>query len=356
TFPSAEEAAKTLARIRAGEDFLAIAKERGITEQDATLGEVTRNTLPDPALAEAAFALKQGEVSEPVQGRLATVLVRVTQITPGTQKTFEEVRDDVESKVKLDKAKDEILSLHDKVEDARAGGASFDEIARDLKLALNVAAAVDSSGLDKDGKPVTPAIPAPVLEAAFQSDEGVENDAVPTATEGFVWYEVRQVTPSAVRPLSEVRDNVVAEWKKRELRKLVLDNARALSERAAKGESFDNLALEAAAEIKNATGLKRNAKDEAFDAAALSALFGTTDKAVGFAPRGDGASAVIFEAGTLQTPAFDGNSEQAKEVRANLARSQANDMFAMYMTNLQNTLGVEINAALWAQISGAGGG
>lgn len=356
TFPSADEAAKALARIRAGEDFLAIAKERGVSEQDATLGEVTRNTLPDPALAEAAFALAEGAVSEPVKGRLATVLVRAAKITPGSQKTFEEVRLDVEQKVKLDKAKDEILGLHDKVEDARAGGASFEEIARDLKLTLNTVPAVDAKGLAKDGKPASPAVPAPVLEAAFQSDEGVENDAVPTPTEGFAWYEVREVIPSALRPLAEVRADVVAEWKKRELRKLALDNARALSERAGKGESFDNLAKEAGAEIKSATGLKRNAKDENFDAAALSALFSATDRAVGFAPRADGQSAMIFEAGPLQAPAFDAASEQAKEVRANLARSQANDMFAMYLTNLQDKLGVEINTALWAQISGAGGG
>jgi peptidyl-prolyl cis-trans isomerase D len=355
TFPSADEAGKALTRIRAGEDFLAIAKERGVTEQDATLGEVTLNALPDPALAQAAFALAEGAVSEPVQGRLAIALLRVTKITPGTQKTLEEVRADVEQKLKLDKAKDEILSLHDKVEDARAGGASFDEIANDLKLKLTVVPAVDAKGLGKDGLPLSPAIAAPVLQAAFESDEGVENDAVATPTEGFAWYEVREVIPSAVRPLDEVRSDVVAAWKKRELRKLALDNGRALSDRAAKGETFDALATEALAEIKSATGLKRSAKDENFDGPALSALFGTADKAVGFAPRADGTSAIIFEAGPLQTPAFDAQSDQAKAVRSELARAQANDLFAMYMANLQLKLGVNVNAALWAQISGAGG-
>jgi peptidyl-prolyl cis-trans isomerase D len=355
TFPSADEATKALARIRAGEDFLAIAKERGVTEQDATLGEVTRNTLPDPALAEAAFALAEGAVSEPVQGRLAIALVRVTKIVPGTQQTLDEVRADVEQKLKLDKAKDEILVLHDKVEDARAGGASFDEIANDLKLTLTTIPAVDAKGLGKDGKPLTPAIAAPVLQAAFESDEGVENDAVATPTEGFAWFEVREVIPSAVRPLDEVRADAVAAWKKRELRKLALDNARALSERAAKGESFDALATESTAEIKTVSGLKRSAKDETFDGPALSALFGTADKAAGFAPRSDGASAIIFEAGTLQSPAFDGTSEQAKAIRAELARAQANDLFAMYMANLQLKLGVNVNAALWAQMSGNGG-
>ena len=355
TFPSLDEAAKAVARIRAGEDFLAIAKERGVTEQDATLGEVTRNTLPDPALADAAFALAEGAVSEPVQGRLAIALVRAIKITPGTQQTLDEVRADVDQKLKLDKAKDEILTIHDKVEDARAGGASFDEIANDLKLKLTVVPAIDAKGLGKNGAAVSPAIAAPVLQAAFESDEGVENDAVATPTEGFAWYEVREVIPSAVRPLSEVRTDVVNAWKKRELRKLALDNARALSERAAKGESFDTLATEAVAEVKSVSSLKRSAKDENFDGPALSALFGTSDKAVGFAPRADGASAIIFEAGTLQTPAFDAQSEEAKAVRAELARSQANDLFAMYMANLQLKLGVNVNAALWAQISGAGG-
>ena len=37
------------------------------------------------------------------------------------------------------------------------------------------------------------------------SDVGVENDALQEG-DAYVWYEVREVTPSALRPFEEVKD------------------------------------------------------------------------------------------------------------------------------------------------------
>ena len=44
------------------------------------------------SLAEAAFALAANTVSDPVQGELSIVLLRVTKITPAMQKTLTEVK------------------------------------------------------------------------------------------------------------------------------------------------------------------------------------------------------------------------------------------------------------------------
>ena len=353
-FPTEADAAAAAEKIKKGADFLAIAKERGFSEKDVTLGEVTRNTLPDEALASAAFGLKLNEVSAPVKGRLAVLLVRVTQITPGEQKALDAVKDDVEAKLKLDKAKDEILNIHDKVEEARAGGATFEEIAKEQNLQLLVIPAVDANGNGKDGKPTSPGLPAPVLQAVFESDVGVENDPVATPTDGFAWYDVREVTPSAVKALAEVKGAVIAAWQGNELRQSVLAAAKALAERGAKGETLEQLA--ASAKIETATGLTRDGAKDAFDAQALSALFSTAEKAIGFAPRSDGISAMVFEAGALSAPAYDPKSKEVADIRQALARSLSNDVFAMYLGNLQTAIGVNLNQALWSQANGAGNG
>ena len=42
-------------------------------------------------MADAAFALKSGEVSAPVKGRFSTVLLQAGKIEPGSQKSYEDV-------------------------------------------------------------------------------------------------------------------------------------------------------------------------------------------------------------------------------------------------------------------------
>ncbi len=72
-------------------------------------------------------------------------------------------------------------------------------------IPFTLAPAVSAAGKDKDGKDVDLPAKAELLKAAFASDVGIENDAL-TLQDGYVWYEVREVTPSALRPLADVKD------------------------------------------------------------------------------------------------------------------------------------------------------
>ena len=90
-FPNIEEARAAAERIAKGTTFAALAAERGLKEADIDLGTVTQSAMVDRAVADAAFALKEGEVSAPVEGRFGVVLVQVAKIEPSTTKPFEEV-------------------------------------------------------------------------------------------------------------------------------------------------------------------------------------------------------------------------------------------------------------------------
>src|SRR5262249_20170899 len=79
-FPSVEAAQAAADRVAQGTSFADVAKELGKSEKDIDLGTVTKAGMIDRAVAEAAFALKEGEVSAPIKGRFGTVLVRVLAI------------------------------------------------------------------------------------------------------------------------------------------------------------------------------------------------------------------------------------------------------------------------------------
>src|SRR5262249_448036 len=68
-FPNMDAARAASERIMQGTSFADIAKERGLSEKDIDLGTLTKPGIIDRAVADAAFALKEGETSAPVQGR-----------------------------------------------------------------------------------------------------------------------------------------------------------------------------------------------------------------------------------------------------------------------------------------------
>ncbi|HEX9751896.1 MAG TPA: SurA N-terminal domain-containing protein, partial [Methyloceanibacter sp.] len=98
-FPDLAAANAAYQKIQSGTDFVALAKEQGVSESDIDLGNVSRAELADPIIADTAFSLEVNKVSEPVTGKLGSVvLLRVTAIEPGKTPTFEEAKADLEKK------------------------------------------------------------------------------------------------------------------------------------------------------------------------------------------------------------------------------------------------------------------
>jgi parvulin-like peptidyl-prolyl isomerase len=93
---SAEEAIREIAkRIVSGEDFSALASECSDSpEQDGDLGTFGRGRMV-PAFEQAAFALKEGEVSEPVRTEFGLHLIKLHARNEPKTAPFEEVKEQV---------------------------------------------------------------------------------------------------------------------------------------------------------------------------------------------------------------------------------------------------------------------
>ena len=353
TFPSEDDAKAALAKIKTGSKFEDIAKERGLSGTDLNLGEVTRKSLPDQLISDAAFKLALNEVSQPVKGKLATALLRVTAIVPGAQKTFDEVREEISKAVKLDRARDEVLAVHDQIEDGRAGGQTISEVARGLSLTIVETPDIDSRGNDENDIAFTGiSSMADIVRAAFDSDVGVENDPLTTGGDGFTWYEVRDVKSATTKPLADVRSDAMDAWKARQLRTSVLERVQALKKRADGGESLAALAKEAGVQIKKQNGLQRNEASEEFGSPAVNALFAASEDGFAIAIEGDGKGARLMKSTPVFATPFDSNSDEAKAIRQTLKTSLTNDLYAQYLAALQNKLGVTINEALFNRAAG----
>src|SRR6202158_3246646 len=122
-FPNVEEAATARSRIASGLSFDDLAKELGLPAADVDLGMVAKSEIIDPAVADAAFSLNSGDVSQPVQGKFGVALVKIGKIVPGAQPTYESVAAGLKQEIAIERSRTKVAELRDKMEDERGGGA-----------------------------------------------------------------------------------------------------------------------------------------------------------------------------------------------------------------------------------------
>ncbi len=348
TFLTEEDAKSARETILAGTSFEDVAKQRGLTEKDYRLGLVAQNEMTDQALALAAFDLEKDKVSEPIAGALATVLLRVTEIQPGQVQPFEALKAQLEKDLKTERAKEEILNIHDEVEDERAGGSTLAEISQKLNLPLIQVDGVDAAGAGIDGKPIS-SLPASqsLISSAFESDVGVENDPIETAEDGFVWYDVTAVTPQALKPFADVQDQVKALWTAEEKQKLQREAAKKLVERANSGTALEALAVESGRTIATLPPTQRSGSAGSLGRSGLEAIFSTPKGKFAFAPSLDNQTLVIVETTSVDDPAYTPGSDTAKRVSQALQNGVAEDLQNQYLVDVSEEIGVSINQQIW---------
>jgi peptidyl-prolyl cis-trans isomerase D len=352
-FQKPEDAAAAHERISKGASFDDIAKERGLKESDIDVGMVTKAGIIDPAVADAAFALKSGEVSAPVKGRFGTVLLQVGKIEPGNQKTFEEVAPQIKREIAESRAKTEIGDLRDKFEDERAAGSTLAEAAKKLGLKSRTIDAVDRSGRGPDEKPIADLPKSPdVVAAAFASDVGVDNDPLQLPSGGYLWFDVTGITPARDRTLDEVKDKVAARWRDDEIAKRLQAKANDMIGKLKAGTAMDQLATEAGLKVVTATDLQRG-KPGGFAPAKLVEVAFKTPKGVPASAAGDEETTrFVFSVTDVTDPPLDPIA--SKQLTTLLQSSYSDDIVGAYVSRLENDFGVTFNQQALNQVIGGG--
>ena len=350
-FPNPEEAAAAHERIAKGASFADLAKERGLKDSDTDVGMVTKAEVIDPAVADAAFALKADEVSTPVQGRFGTVLMQVGKIEPGNQKTYEEVAPQIKREIAENRAKTEIGNLRDKFEDERAAGATLAETAKKLGLKSRTIDAVDRSGRGPDGKPIADLPKSPdAIAAGFGSDVGVDNDPLQLPNGGYLWYDVTGITPARERTLDEVKDQVETRWRDDEIAKRLQAKTDDMLGKFKAGTTLAQLATESGLKVVTAADLQRGKPGGFAPAKLVDAAFKTI-KGVPASAEGDQVTArFVFRVTDVVDATLDPIASKA--IATSLQNSYTDDIIGAYVTRLENDFGVTLNQQALTQVFG----
>ncbi|GIQ72651.1 peptidylprolyl isomerase [Bradyrhizobium sp. RD5-C2] len=352
-FPDAGEAQAARARITSGASFDDIAKERKLNPADVNLGLVAKSAILDPAVGDAAFSLPAGEVSQPVQGRFGVALVKVGKIEPGVTPSYESLAQQVKNEIATERARTKVAELRDKMEDERGGGSSVLDAAQKLKLTAVTIDAIDRSGRLPNGQ-VASNIPRglDLVSQAFNSDVGVDNDPI-QFNNGYVWYDVLGITPSRERTLDEVRDQVEAKWREDQISAKLRAKATEIVQKLDSGAKLADEATAAGVKVETAANFRREATLPNVPAGVIAAAFRTAKDSDGQTSAAGGSQWVVFRVTDVTVPPVDFASNEVKQLTEALRRSLSDEQVAQYVAKIETDIGVSVNQAAFAQVTGA---
>jgi peptidyl-prolyl cis-trans isomerase C len=111
--PTEDEAKAALARVKGGEDFAKVATElsKDPGGEGGDLGWFTKDRMV-PEFSEAAFKLKEGEISDPVKTQFGWHIIKVEGIRTKTFPPFDQIKDQAARYVAQKAESEEIAQLH----------------------------------------------------------------------------------------------------------------------------------------------------------------------------------------------------------------------------------------------------
>jgi peptidyl-prolyl cis-trans isomerase D len=352
-FPNVEEAQTARSRIASGTSFDDIAKERNLGGADVDLGLVAKSGILDPAIADTAFAVPVGEISQPVQGKFGVALVKVGTVQPAIEPDYQSVATELKKEIATGRARTEVANLRDKMEDERGGGASVLEAAQKLGLTAVTIDAVDRSGAGPNGQRAG-SIPQglDVVAPAFNSDVGVDNDAIAWRS-GYVWYDVLGITPSRDHTLDEVKDQVEARWKDDQVSSRLRTKATEMVQKLTQGGTLADEATAAGVKVDTATGFKREDSPAGVPSGAVTAAFRTAKDGYGQTPGSGSNEWIVFRVTEVTVPPVDLAADDMVKVKDQLVRGMNDEQLAQYVAKLEKDVGTTVNEAGFAQVTGA---
>jgi peptidyl-prolyl cis-trans isomerase D len=342
---SEEESAKrAFTALKQGADFVVTAKDvAGRSEESTRLGNVTRRDLP-VELADAAFKLELNVPSEPVRSPLGWHILLVEKIDPGKTHTLEEVKPQLVREIAREMAIDNIVRNANKLEDTLAGGASLEEAGAQFGAKVLKVEAMDSTGRGKDGAPKQ-GIPriAKFFETAFTTAARETSLLTETGDGGMFVVRVDAIAPSALRPLDEVRVEVVAAWKRAQLDGAARTRATAIRDQVRGGASLRAIAATEKLEVKTSKPFTRVEiqPDSPVPPTLVGELFKLAKDGVEIGPSETGYAVAQVVEITPADPAAD--QAGATQLGDQLREGLINDLLSEYTEALRRQHAVSVN-------------
>lgn len=301
-----EKAQAALKRARAGESFEELAKELsddvGSNTEGGETGMFGRGVMA-PEFEQAAFALEEGQISEPVRTKFGYHIIKLKAIKPGGLKPFDEVRDEVERSYRAAEAQKLFFEQAEQ----------FSNLVYEHPDGLDVAAqALDLEPQQTDlltREQIAEEFSDKVATRAFETEvlvEGLNAEPVELDDGRVVAIRVVEHKPAAIPAFADVASAAREALESERLREQTAAAGEAIIERLRDGESVADAVEKEGYDWQEAAGAGRDSRD--VNRAVLRAAFRTPvpgDDAVYTGLQIGKADYAVVRIGNVTTPAAD---------------------------------------------------
>lgn len=333
-FGNQAEAEAAFAALQSGEKtFADVVGARGLELADVDMGEVVKGTLG--GAGDAVFALSQPGLAGPVATDLGPAIFRVKAILAAKSQPFDAVRDMLGDEYAADAARRRIDADITAIDDLLASGATLEEVAAetDMQVAVIDFAEGNTGGIAANEEFRTAAL-------AATKDDFPEVKTL--AGGGIFALRLDAIIEPELKPLADVRSEVIADWKHAETIRTLREYADANKTRLENGDSFASLALIAL----SATDLRRESPIDGAPQGLVGAMFKLKVGEVAVFQEGD--AIVIARLDAIRP--FDANDPQnaalMQSARQQFGNLIGRDIARAFGTALQDREGITVNQAL----------
>ncbi|HVC60102.1 MAG TPA: peptidyl-prolyl cis-trans isomerase [Acetobacteraceae bacterium] len=348
--PHHAQARALAAQWRGGADWAAIraaAKQNGASA--VALDDATRQEFPDSDLARAVFAAVPDAVSGPLKGALGWYVLKVVNATPGSEKTFDQVKDALRNRLLAEKATDVMYDRANKIDNLLGNGTPLDQMPGDLGLA-GVAGTLDAKGDTKDGTPAPipapPELKAALVAAAFKARKGDQpqlTEVQTPSTGGSAYYavSVEAIIPPAPKPFGEVKQQVAEDWTAHQRRHAAEAEAAKLLTALKAGRPLADAAAVAGVPVRRTPLVTSAAAAEDMPSELAKVLFGLKPGEPTMVATAT--TFVVAVPAQIDTPNPSADPGGYEQLRAVVSRSIGNDLASIFAEAVRERANPRIN-------------
>jgi len=209
-----------------------------------------------PAFEKAAFSLPKGAVSDLVQTPYSFDIIKILDKENAHTKSLDEVKSSIMNVLTQEKLNTQLGDISDKLTAAvlKSNQQSIDEIAKKFNLQTGetpLVSVTDPIG-DLGAEPA-------LQEALFSLHQGELSQPI-SIKSGYVILSVDKIVAAHQGTFAEVRDRVLADYRKEKAQDLAEQKAKELAKEVKSGEAFDKAAKSLALDAKTTDPITRTSQ------------------------------------------------------------------------------------------------